>query len=341
MSRTMKAERIEWIDIAKAITIIIMIAGHTVSFGTGIRNLVFSFHMPLFYILTGYTIREHRSWTEICNATKKDFKRIYMPVIYTEIILVVLKVFLDKEGIAVTIKDVFVRTIWASAVNHNGHPALGALWFLVVLFWSKLFYHIIVKIFSEKDAGIVFLFCILLTYFVSNHIWLPQSWDLVPIVSFYIYTGKFLSTKKDWVNNNQSAVVLISFVFWISTWNNGIYIEVGVRSFPYLLVSVFEAIAGSLCIFQLSKSVSRISENMWSKQIKKCMNWIGANTLLILCIHHLDHFVLRYIHIYDPDNHLCLSVIIRIGVVLVITYLMNTLKQWINHCLKHIPRICT
>lgn len=139
MSKAKKAERIEWIDIAKAITILIMIAGHTVNFGTGMRNLIFSFHMPLFYILTGYTIREYRSWKEICNATKKDFKRIYMPVIYTEIILVVLKVFLDKQGMAATIKDVFDRIIWASAVKHNGHPALGALWFLVVLFWSKLF----------------------------------------------------------------------------------------------------------------------------------------------------------------------------------------------------------
>lgn len=74
MSKAKKAERIEWIDIAKAITILIMIAGHTVNFGTGMRNLIFSFHMPLFYILTGYTIREYRSWKEICMPQKKILK---------------------------------------------------------------------------------------------------------------------------------------------------------------------------------------------------------------------------------------------------------------------------
>ena len=47
--------RIAWIDVAKGITILLVIIGHTLTFGSATRNFIFSFHMPLFFILSGYT----------------------------------------------------------------------------------------------------------------------------------------------------------------------------------------------------------------------------------------------------------------------------------------------
>lgn len=54
-SRLNKNDRIAWIDIAKGITIILVIIGHVVPFDSATRNVIFSFHMPLFFILSGYT----------------------------------------------------------------------------------------------------------------------------------------------------------------------------------------------------------------------------------------------------------------------------------------------
>ena len=45
-------KRVKYFDIARGITIILMIVGHTLSFGWK-RNLIFSFHMPLFIIISG------------------------------------------------------------------------------------------------------------------------------------------------------------------------------------------------------------------------------------------------------------------------------------------------
>ena len=59
MSAKKKKARIELIDIAKAITIILVILGHT----TGnletpmYRRLIYSFHMPLFFFLAGMSIK--------------------------------------------------------------------------------------------------------------------------------------------------------------------------------------------------------------------------------------------------------------------------------------------
>ena len=59
MSEKKKKSRIELIDIAKAITIILVILGHT----TGnletpmYRRVLYTFHMPLFFFLAGMSIK--------------------------------------------------------------------------------------------------------------------------------------------------------------------------------------------------------------------------------------------------------------------------------------------
>lgn len=46
-------QRIDWIDFAKGITILLVIIGHNVS--GPLRGAIFSFHMPLFFILSCVT----------------------------------------------------------------------------------------------------------------------------------------------------------------------------------------------------------------------------------------------------------------------------------------------
>lgn len=54
-------QRIDWIDFAKGITILLVIIGHNVS--GPLRGAIFSFHMPLFFILSCVTY----SWSKIVN----------------------------------------------------------------------------------------------------------------------------------------------------------------------------------------------------------------------------------------------------------------------------------
>lgn len=49
-------KRIEWVDLAKGIAILAVITGHETS--GFIKFLIFSFHMPIFFILSGYTSRQ-------------------------------------------------------------------------------------------------------------------------------------------------------------------------------------------------------------------------------------------------------------------------------------------
>ncbi len=46
-------KRIEWIDTAKGIGILLVIIGHIVPFDSNISRFIFSFHMPLFSSFQG------------------------------------------------------------------------------------------------------------------------------------------------------------------------------------------------------------------------------------------------------------------------------------------------
>ena len=60
-SKTVK-KRIEYIDIARGIAIILMVIGHVVSGYK--RAIIFSFHMPLFIIISGFFFKPGRNIKE-------------------------------------------------------------------------------------------------------------------------------------------------------------------------------------------------------------------------------------------------------------------------------------
>lgn len=91
MENSIERKRIDWLDIAKGIAIICTIIGH--SFGKGrIGIFIFSFHMPLFFILSGYTIRKI-PFNKFKKATIKDFRRLIIPIIVVFIIDFALQTF--------------------------------------------------------------------------------------------------------------------------------------------------------------------------------------------------------------------------------------------------------
>ena len=64
--------RIQWIDIAKGIGIILVIIGH-VSINANINDFIYSFHMPLFFIISGFLYKPKK------NFVKNKVRSILIP----------------------------------------------------------------------------------------------------------------------------------------------------------------------------------------------------------------------------------------------------------------------
>ena len=69
--------RVAWIDIAKAITILLVIIGHSVS---GILcGVIYSFHMVLFFFLSAWTSKKPKTKEELDRKLKRSASQLLKP----------------------------------------------------------------------------------------------------------------------------------------------------------------------------------------------------------------------------------------------------------------------
>ncbi|MBO5487690.1 MAG: acyltransferase family protein [Eubacterium sp.] len=77
--------RIIWIDILKGMGVLMVIAGHNLNISPISATLIWSVHMPLFFIVTGYTFKKKETFERI----KKDAKVLLVPYACGVIILLI------------------------------------------------------------------------------------------------------------------------------------------------------------------------------------------------------------------------------------------------------------
>jgi acyltransferase len=71
--------RICWVDNAKAIGIILVVYGHMAECGTLAKEIIFSFHMPLFFFLSGYLVKDKHIRLPLSSFLKTNFRCLIIP----------------------------------------------------------------------------------------------------------------------------------------------------------------------------------------------------------------------------------------------------------------------
>lgn len=318
--------RIGWIDIAKAIAIIAMVEGHVVPYGGYARNWIYSFHMPLFFILTGFTIKPVDGWGGLLRAVKKDFCKIMLPCIITQTVNGLLSYWIYDENAVDSLLLRLDQLLWGSAIDVYGHSCLGMIWFLVALFWTKLLYYLVCLIFPSKYKGAVFLFLAAAGKMLSAYEkYLPQSMDIVCVAVLLVYIGYAFRQAYQFFERYQFLITAAAFLLWIGCWEKGIYIELGGRWYPEFALGLAEAVCGCICVFSLSQAIEAC------KPISCVLRNIGRHTLLILCMSHIDWLTIR-IWGYKP---MWLTLLLRPGLALLGTYLLLGAEWMLKRMRRH------
>lgn len=205
---TNTSQRIDWIDFVKAFCIIMVIVGHTVS-QSELRRFIFSFHMPLFFILSGYTYKPVTDKHQLLNRIKRNAKRLLLPYIITFILSIPLVYYLYSSSI----KEIFKSFLYGSGVYVNFKGSLiqgvGAIWFLSALFISKTLYELIQYLFKGKETLPLYILSAYIGIKISQKIWLPYNLDLIPVILLFIHIGTLL--KKSY--RYQSLIYIVMPLF--------------------------------------------------------------------------------------------------------------------------------
>ncbi len=86
MNKDKNPGRIKYWDIAKGITILLVILGHAENINPYIRFIIFSYHMPFFFIANAYFIKNYN----LIESIKKSSKLLLIPYAITCILFAVI-----------------------------------------------------------------------------------------------------------------------------------------------------------------------------------------------------------------------------------------------------------
>lgn len=185
----MQTERLTWVDAAKGIGIFLVFLGHT-ALPYPLFIYLFSFHMPLFFFLSGYLYRpgKHNSWWDFL---KSKFKKLIIPYALFFAILFIYWILIgraigDIQNLNVKISTIFYEFFYASAYLKT---PFAPLWFLLTLFWVELIFFFLQNNITKKFWLFLSLILIsLIGYFYGLKMNVRPPWGLdIALVAVLLY----------------------------------------------------------------------------------------------------------------------------------------------------------
>lgn len=271
-------------DIMKGIGIILMLVGH-IPPSDELYHFIYSFHMPLFFIVAGIfanTIRAKDDWRNLIN---KDAKRLLLPVVVTMLFIILLApAHYITDGNFNYLITQLLSCLWAGDTLMTRWGALTSpMWFLISLFWVRFLFRLLEYGFRNislmRDELLV-VSCVLLSYVsVRIHNYMcPTPWGIlkgVSALSFYSI-GWYIRR-----HHIPDYVYILLVVVWLFALRWG-GIDMYCYQYDCFLLDVVGAVGATWLVYLLSVLISKV------KCVSNVFQWFGVNSLLIFCIHCFD-----------------------------------------------------
>ena len=272
--------RIPWVDIAKGLGMILVVIGHC-NPPNEIKNTIASFHMPLFFLLTGIVYSTKQS-----NGKKiiKDIKRLIIPYLVTCGIIALFLVIIHKngeKGYYDSIKSLTKSILMGSGSPYNGIKIIGEIWFLLGMFWTRRIMDAILLSDNKWMQTVLVVICVGASIsLASTRIWIPLNIDIAFFAVGFVYIGWVLKKRIELIDDPGMLCVLMMLFF---TARNTYTLGLSDRNYySFWYVTIPGAIAMSIVICKLSKAISRV------KGINHFLSFVGKHSLIFLCIHSID-----------------------------------------------------
>ncbi|MBO5138429.1 MAG: acyltransferase family protein [Bacilli bacterium] len=190
----MVRNRKSYLDVLKGIGAILVVLGHLVCYDGKIKIYIYSFHMPLFFFISGYLFKFNSNLSEFI---RKKFKRLMVPYfIYTIISMIVV---FSIDGITISKREIFYNFFFIKGSNYWN----SSLWFLVVMFFVLILFNFLIYFKKRYSINLnkqyLFFFILLLLVsiiLVTFNVKLIFGLEIVPHALLIFYIG-YLFRKYD------------------------------------------------------------------------------------------------------------------------------------------------
>ena len=291
----MSKKRIEYFDIAKGIAMLCIIVGHMGM--ESVNQFVFTFHVPLFFLVSGYFLNDRLSVREYA---KIRAKQLMIPYAVTSVILVISGTIASyiwlgtKEGAFFGFLNQVLTALYGS-----GSPAhmiqfvegiyafpIGAIWFLPAT-WVAL---VIVRYFMNwKYCGICIVIVAILGYSSSKAFWMPLSIQAGMTAAAFVYLGMLARRHQVMEKKLPSEIFIGTIAIWgfcILFCGKLYWVE---NTFTNGLTDVAGALAGSYLVLRFSRMLEQRV-----RFLARPLRFVGENSLVILCAHTVELQVIHW-----------------------------------------------
>lgn len=316
---TIYTNRIEWIDNAKALGILLVVLGHFQMSNGHISGFIYTFHMPLFFLISGILIGNTPLTLSFPQFLRQKVTSLVVPY-YLFQLLCGIYMFMRITFTGGDVNLIF-KYIIGSLMGNPSQMFCIPGWFLWALFWCNILVY--VQIHSNKHQLIIFYSVLCLSLLFS----LPKVFSLytVPYSFIFYFVGykfkQYIRTIGDVLNSRPGICLLSSAICFASVYI--IYglignLDIGRNHYTnYPLISLFTAFIGIFGVISLC---------CISRKQRKIITVISSSTLLIMCLHiPLIQFI--QLHIFKPPTNIHLSLGASILIVALLAALYVPVKD--------------
>lgn len=329
--------RIEWIDIAKGIGIILVIAGHC--FYLGYSYPLYAFHMPLFFFLSGLLFKDKKEelFVYVKSRTKSLMRPWLIILFFSFLVCLAIPQWRNEITLKAVLSDLYTAN---TNVFQN-----SSLWYLVCFYFMLLFFFFVSKIKRTTLFTIVFI------AIAVGLLWIKELLDmtnlpfhrlpfkidsaLVALVFFYVaylFKDKILPlmTKKISFLIIIPICLLAVVLCVLNGWSNINSLDFGRIRLLYYPV----ALMGITSVCLVSQLLTRLN---W-KPLSSFLEFYGKNSLLIFGFQSL--FIRLYLHLFNISHGLTMElyannpIFHQISSFVVVTFIISPLICFLFDYLK-------
>lgn len=264
--------RLEHIDIAKGLGIILVIVAHGI--GGFTEKLIFCFHMPLFFLISGLLFRP----TPAGPYLRK--KAIHLLLPYSVFLLFF--VLIDPTPQLLTILDRadYAHPFWVAL--HGGQHLVSyaiVFWFVTCLFLTQQIFNGLALRLSRPALALVAGACYVVSLLDAAYLHAPWPWGInICLAAIPFFAVGYLAGPS-FVNGRGLLAALAMFLvcawaaarFGYAVTYNMKYTHYGVPG-----VSAIFALAGSKLVLELSRALQKLPA------LSRPLIWCGAASMLIM-----------------------------------------------------------
>jgi len=284
-----------WLDNLKGFGIILVVLGHIAS---PISSLIYSFHMPLFFVITGYLFNEEKLNRHFVI---KNLKRIFIPF-FVFLLLGFLFEFLKRMLLSrdqlefSQLLDAILFMDFSSLHNTYGF----VLWFLPALFFSKLF---LKTLFTINNNSLKISISILL-FVIGIKFQLPFSIDEGMVALPFLLFGFLLKS----LNQKYLAIISLLILSLILTYNSPPVLNLSSKEFENIHLNFLWCVSIISILFSIFSYIRSIF-----------LNFLGINSMFIFIVHPYTNNISFLILEYFDVNVFYLNFILSLFLISIIT----------------------